>query len=78
MFPLCLARRTVRVQLGPPRSGGGAMDAARLVRMKARADVELAQISAAKRRLQRATWLAQRRAQRFVDTVSEVAFILFV
>ena len=34
----------VRVQLGPPRRGGGAMDVARLARMKARSDVELAQI----------------------------------
>ena len=36
------------------------------------------QVSATKRRLQRASWLGQRRVQRVLDSVSEVAFILFV
>ena len=35
-------------------------------------------LSAATRQLQCATWLAQCRAQRFVDTVSEVVFSSFV
>ena len=54
------------------------MDTDRLAQLKSRADVELAQISAAKRRLERASRLAERRAQRLVETVSEVAFVLFV
>ena len=54
------------------------MDTTRLARLKARADATLLQVSAAKRRLHRASWLEQRRVQRVVDTVAEVAFILFV
>ena len=54
------------------------MDTTRLARLKARADAALLQVSAAKRCLQRASWLEQRRVQRVVDTVAEVAFILFV
>ena len=54
------------------------MDITYLAHLKARADVVLSQVSAAKRRLQRSSWLERRRAQRVLDTVSEVAFILFV
>ena len=54
------------------------MDTTRLARLKARADVALLQVSAAKRRLQRASWLEQRRVQRVLDTVAEAAFIVFV
>ena len=54
------------------------MDTTWLERRKARADVALSQACAARRRLQRASWLEQRRVQRVLDTVSEVAFILFV
>ena len=54
------------------------MGTARLARLKVWADVALLQVSAAQRRLQRASWLEQRRVQRVVDTVAEVAVILFV
>ena len=54
------------------------MDITYLAHLKARADVVLSQVSAATRRLQRSSWLERRRAQRVLDTVSEVAFILFV
>ena len=54
------------------------MDTTRLEHRKAQADAALLQVSAAKRRLQRASWLEQRRVQRVLDSVSEVAFILFV
>ena len=67
-----------RVPGGRPRPAGAAMDTTCLQRCKARADVALSRMSAAKRRLQRASWLEQRRAQRILDAVSEVAFILFV
>ena len=67
-----------RVPGGRPRPAGAAMDTTCLQRCKARADVALSQMSAAKRRLQRASWLEQRRARRVLNAVSEVAFILFV
>ena len=73
-----LLASVARVPGRSPRPAGVAMDTTRLARLKARADVALSQVSAAKRRLQRANWLAQRRMQRVVDTVAEVAFILCV
>ena len=54
------------------------MHTSRLARLKAGADWVLKDMPAEMRRLQRARRLAQRRPQRVADTVSEVAFILFV
>ena len=70
--------RVARGLGGSPRPASAAMDITYLAHLKARADVVLSQVSAAKRRLQRSSWLERRRAQRVLDTVSEVAFILFV
>ena len=67
-----------RVPGGSSRPAGLAMDTTRLEGRKADADEALLQVSAAMRRLQRASRLEEGRVRRVFERVSEVAFILFV
>ena len=67
-----------RVPGGSSRPAGLAMDTRRLEGRKAEADEALLQVSAAMRRLQRASRLEEGRVRRVLERVSEVAFILFV